>query len=26
LSPLVVENGWATRSMSINWSTYTPRL
>lgn len=26
LSPLVVENGWATRSMSINWDTYTPRL
>ena len=26
LSPLTVENGWATRSMSINWNTYTPRL
>ena len=26
LSALRVENGWATRSMSINWNTYTPRL
>ena len=26
LSPLRVDNGWATRSMSINWNTYTPRL
>lgn len=26
LSPLTVENGWATRSLSINWDTYTPRL
>ena len=26
LSPLRVDNGWATRSLSINWYTYTPRL
>lgn len=26
LSPLRVGNGWATRSMSINWNTYTKRL
>lgn len=26
LSPLTVSNGWASRSMSINWNTYTPRL
>ena len=26
LSPLIVANGWATRSLSINWNTYTPRL
>lgn len=26
LAPLSVSNGWATRSASINWSTYTPRL
>ena len=26
LSHLRVDNGWATRSLSINWNTYTPRL
>ena len=26
LSPLTVDNGWASRSMSINWNTYTNRL
>ena len=26
LSALTVENGWASRSMSINWQTYTNRL
>lgn len=26
LSPLIVESGWATRSMSVNWNTYTKRL
>ena len=26
LNQLSVQNGWATRSMSINWNTYTKRL
>jgi hypothetical protein len=26
LSPLRVQNGWATRSLSINWTTFTARL
>ncbi len=26
LSALTVENGWASRSMSVNWNTYTNRL
>lgn len=26
LSPLIVSGGWAKRSLSINWNTYTARL